>query len=223
MRAFGKKVSARLLLPGTLAILAGAYVTLRYLAPSLVGASPIAAGDAALWSAVIALVTAVVLLRYAGSTAGRKLPAPTVAANSGARPSITLTHHGDPATYRVHAKIAEIVDGSANPWPAPFQCELRTGGSANSLEARLRHGERVTVLIGGVEAASVSGAFGPMPLGDTLVICRGRQGVNVPVPDTGVILELRVTSSPLSENENQPRRFRVIREDKSDRVLVTEV
>jgi len=44
--------------------------------------------------------------------------------DSGPKASVTLTHHGDDAVYRVDGKLLSLIDGGRNPAPQLFSCEL---------------------------------------------------------------------------------------------------
>lgn len=153
----------------------------------------------------------------------------TMSLNSGVKPSVTLTNHGDPTTYRVDGRILSFIDGTPNPHTAPFRCELQVGGITGELDALLGDGEWANVILGSLEPVYPTGAQAKslmvsqqwIPVGHVLVIRRGRMGHHVQVPDSGAVVQLDVRAMPPQSEPLKPKQLRVTRD--GDIVYVTEL
>jgi hypothetical protein len=139
----------------------------------------------------------------------------TLTPNSGEKGSVTLRHHGDPATYTVDGRIVSVLDGSANPLSAEFQCELHVNGKDGNWQPKLSNGEWATIILGTIEPIFGPGVLGSAPIGDRLSIRRGKFGWQTAVPDSGVEIRISVRET------NESALFRVVRQ--GNQVSVTEV
>ena len=221
MHAFGKEVASRtlanvlsgLILTG-LAAAVGAIVRYRHL---------IAGRELTAWAIVVVLVVVVGFMVVsklrqqpdsAGTSVRRSPSSVSLTLNDGRKPSITLTHHGDPATYQVDGRIVALIDGSPNPQPAPFQCEIQKSGITGGWEMPLNDGEWANVILGSLEATEDWDAMGNQLIGDdVLVVRRGSQTQHVAVPDTGAIVELRIRTTPALSAPVAPKRFRIVKQN----------
>jgi hypothetical protein len=114
--------------------------------------------------------------------------------NGGAKPSITLKHHGRATTYRVDGRMVSLVDGTLNPQPAAVRAELQVGGIMGEWDALLKDGEWANIILGSLEPVFPKSADPPLsavqswtPIGQQLVIRRGKIGQDTRVPDTGAL------------------------------------
>ena len=207
MHAFGRDVASRtvagVLTAAILAVVAVIWTDIKWVAPRVATWLNITPREAAAWTAVgvlsvTVLVLVIVLVRQVPqSTQADAAPHPggslEIALNGGQKPSITLTHRGGPTTYEVDGQILRLSNGTANPHPARFRCELVVAGRQGWWEATLDGGDWAHVILGSVE--DVPGNNWQVA-GTVLVIRRGRMGEHVRVPDSGAIIELQFRAKP---------------------------
>lgn len=150
----------------------------------------------------------------------------TMTANNGVTPTVTITHRGDATTYRVDGRIVSLADGTTNPHPAPFRCEMQVGGVTAVWDALLSDGEWADIILGSLEPLfpeTPGDVPNPPPTwmatAQCLVIRRGKQGQHVHVPDTGAVVELTVHTIPPPRTGRPPKRFHVVRDGDSINVI----
>jgi hypothetical protein len=224
--AFGREVAIKTLVSVlTVAIvggLAAIWGAIKYLAPSIATYYRLSWREALAWATVAALsVVVVVLSSYLASLQRRKPSSLTTTLNNAVKPSITLKNHGGPTTYRVDGRMVALVNGTANPQPAPFRCELQVGGIKGEWDARLNDGDWANVIFGSIEPVYAAGPVGKVLVGHQLVIRRGKVGQHLGVPDTGAIVELTIQATPQLSQPLTPRQFQIVRNGNT--VNVTEL
>jgi hypothetical protein len=222
VKAFGREVAVKVVVAVLAAVIIAALTAIggaiKYLAPSIAAYYQLTVRESLAWATVVALfVVVIVMSLYLASLQRRKASSFALMPNSGVKPSVTLTNHGDPTTYRVDGRILNVVDGMSNPHPASFRCELQVGGITGAWDAPLANGEWAHIILGSLEpvfpkSGVLSATESWTPVGHTLVIRRGKQGQHVQVPDGGAVVELTVLPTPQPPKPAEPKQFRVIRD-----------
>lgn len=223
--AFGREVAVKTLVTVLAAVivaaLGAAWTAVKYVAPTIASTYQVSFREAMAWATVVALVAVVTVLSVIVAALQRQEGGSlTTTLNSGAKPSITLKHHGRATTYRVDGRMVSLVDGTPNPQPAPFRAELQVGGIKGEWDALLKSGDWANIILGSIEPVHVPGPTGPMLFGNSLVIRRGKFGQHTFVPNTGAIVELTVQSTPPLSDPIPPKHYRVVRN--GNNVNVTE-
>jgi hypothetical protein len=112
-------------------------------------------------------------------------PAIDVTVMAGERDVILeLRHTGAPATYSADGRITNTMDGTPNPAPALFRCQLRWKGQREAADVRLRDGEWVHIVLAHVDWR--------YPADKRWVIRRGSADTDVTAG--GVLFEITVKS-----------------------------
>jgi hypothetical protein len=233
VKAFGREVAIQTLASILAAIVVGVLATAWGLAPVLNTRFGIASREAFAWATalgfaiVVTVLLALTLSLRAALRERRRDSSFALTPNSGVKPSVTITNHGEATTYRVDARIVSLVDGTTNPHPAAFRCELHVAGITGVWDALLESGEWAHIILGSLEPVfpkSPRGVLAPTqswtPIGHTLVIRRGKPGQHVEVPDAGAVVELTVHGTPQPRNRVEPKRFRVTRDGNTVNVTV---
>jgi hypothetical protein len=125
------------------------------------------------------------------------------------KPTVTLTHHGDPTAYCVDGQLVSLQEGVDNPAPALFACELQVGGRSGAMEATLNDGEWVNIILGSVESVYAGGPMDRRLVGHTLAVRRGKYSHTLNVPGYVAIVELRVRATPPLSEAVPPKLFRL--------------
>jgi hypothetical protein len=218
MDAFGREVASRtvagVLAAIILAVLAAIWGWLRLVAPVLAKYVTVSTRELTAWGLVVILALAVVALTFVlAKQISKRASSLTLTVNSGVKPSVTMTHHGTATTYRVDGQILVFNDGTPNPWPTRFQCQIQKSGIEGGWDMLLRDGEWANVILGSVEHADISSSPQVMVVAslDHLCIRRGKVGQHVAVPDAGVVVELTFKAQPPLSQPIGPKRFRVVR------------
>ncbi len=113
--------------------------------------------------------------------------------------SVVLKHAGEPTTYSAQARIVRVLDGSANPAPGRFDCELNAADAVGA-SLPLRDGEWAYIVL----AEAVRGG---------MHVRRGGESDRTWIPGAGVVLELTVTGTPPLAEGAVVRRYRVTTAD----------
>jgi hypothetical protein len=233
VQAFGRDVASRTLagvLAGVaLAVLGATWAGIRYVAPSLAASVLVSDREAVAWALVAALSLAIIVESVYIATLRRRKPSfLTTTLNGSAKPSMTLIHHGESTTYRVDGRIVRLMDGTANPQPAPFRCELQVAGIKGEWEALLKDGDWANIIFGSLEPIyppNPSGVLAPAdswkPAGYALVVRRGKIGQHVRVPDSGAVVQLDVKTAPPLSEPQRAKQFQITRNGNT--VDVTEI
>jgi hypothetical protein len=222
MQAFGREVASRTIagvLSGLILLTLGA--GWRFIAPALARNLNISFREAFAWVvatiAIFALATVVWLLQRKPASPPFKPASLALTLNSGTKPSVTLTNHGGPTTYRVDGRIVSHVDGTQSPQPTKFRCYLQPGGIVGGWDVVLQDGDWANVILGSIEDVLPANSTGLTPtqawtpVDKMLVIRRGKMGQHVRVPDTGAIVELAIKTTPPLAEPIGARLFRVVR------------
>ena len=126
MNAFGRDVASRTIAGVLAGIILAALAAAYKFAPALVDRFAVTPREAFTGVAAAVLVAGSVALALVWSRLPvlKKAPPPakpssvTLSLNHGVKPSVTLTHHGPPTSYRVDGRIVEHLDGTPVPQPA---------------------------------------------------------------------------------------------------------
>jgi hypothetical protein len=125
----------------------------------------------------------------------------TVIPGGGKIAAIQLDHHGQPATWKVQIRIAQMLDNSVNPDPLLHSCYLHKD-SKSFRELLLKEGETASVTLAEIQRSH--------PLSSTHKIWMEVQnadgGVHVGL---GVVLEIGITAEPELKNGRIKKYFRV--------------
>src|SRR5207249_3087274 len=101
---------------------------------------------------------------------------------------LELRHTGAAASYSADGRIVSINDGSPNPAPSSFQCQLLYKGLESSPRQELRDAEWAQIVIASIETSQVTEKR-------WLAVRRGRVGVQTQIPDAGALIEFGIRSS----------------------------
>lgn len=141
----------------------------------------------------------------------RNPPFVTLAAGGGEHGSVTVTHHGSPAAVSVEGRIVSVVDSTvANPAPQLFDGLLSRGADTWNTKA-MKEGDWAHVVISRRATHQISGVA-------RFLIQRGKTAVEV--PDSGAIVELRITGSPPFRRGAVVRQFRTAYDDLDQTIIV---
>ena len=224
MKAFGREVASRTIAGVVAGVVLIVLTAAWNFAPALVKRYNLTAREAFAWALVLVLLTIVVVLcalafsLYAALRERRRASSVLITANSGVKPSITITNHGDATTYRVDGRIVSLSDGNPSLHSAPFRCELQIGGITGVWDALLANGEWAQIILGSLEPifpksnGVLSSIESWTPVGHTLVIRRGKRGQHVEVPNSGAVVEVTVLPTPQPTKLVEPKRFRIARD-----------
>ena len=117
----------------------------------------------------------------------------SVELNVGNNVELVLTHSGEAATWYADARIIKTVDTKEkNPDPTPYNCEIVKGSGSNT-KMLMKEGEFSTITIATVKHDS----YGHRP--EWLAIVQ-RHSVSIAVPNSGVIIEVKIKSVPPAES-----------------------
>lgn len=197
------------------AALAAVWAAVKFILPTLAQRYQVTGREFGAWLVVVALTAVVVWLvasRRTNTNAAPTLRGPskaTVTSNGGVKPTVTITHQGPPTTYCVDGQLISLQDGSDNPAPAPFQCELQVGGRTGVMEATLNDGEWVNIILGSIESLYGGGVVDRRVIGHGLAVRRGKQSATLNIPGSVAFVELRVRPTPAPSEVVPTKRFRL--------------
>jgi hypothetical protein len=222
MKAFGQDVASRtvagVLSTLIVAVLGLVWASLKWVGPVLISSFTISAREAFAWSLVIVFAGVLIVLAiYVAALRWPRRPKYSLTVHGGKKPTITLTHSGEPAVYAVTGRIVALLDGSANTTPAQFTCELQVSGLAGEWQPTLADGGWANIILGSIETLYGGGAVDRYAIGQALFIRRGKIAHSLQVPNAGAEVELTIRANTTTAT----RRFQIVRTD--DTATVTEV
>jgi hypothetical protein len=226
VQTFGREVAVKTIVQVSSVTVIAVAVAVWTALPRIAAHYNLSNREAAAWSTVavlgaltLGLSSYLLVSKRRGKRASlpRKPASATLTLNGGVKPSVTLRNHGGATSYRVDGQIVEHLDGTPNPQPAPFRCELQVGGIKGAWDALLDDGEWANIVLGSLEdvfpksQAGLTSTQSWTPVGKTMVIRRGKMGQHVHVPDSGVVVEITVRATPPLAEPIGPRRLRIVR------------